>query len=513
MIPIRLRFGKGARKRFDVADAKRETELRDMAAQLVEAETDPNRAEAILRDAAKADAAQLATLKKLVTELASGDSRAKPRVQLGITFRQLAEDWVSGRLHQKWPDHVKLKSSADKDEGRFDLLYETIGGVRLEAFTLEDAERAMGKLNPTLSSATRRHYAQLISKVLRLAVYPCKIIERSPLPVGFLPKVKSTKATAYLYPTEDAQLLAHTIIPLERRAFYGFLAREGMRRGEALALTWADLDFERGAVRLDANKTDDPRAWALGPGVAKALKALKPEGAAATARVFASLDDGQRHADKFRDDLEAAKVSRPELTERSEKRRPIRVHDLRVTFVTLSLAAGKTESWVADRTGHQSSIMINKYRRAARSAAELRLGELLPLDRALPELAPKKGPPSKDSPKGGPMGGPRQRSPRRNSASRTVKSSTISISSPSRTRTGTTLRSEDFKSPAYAIPPRGLGGAGDSIAGGRGATQSDGTRHDPDDRGCPYARGRLTPRRGETGSRCCHCRARPKTSC
>ena len=476
-IEVRIRFGKGARKRFDVADAKRETELRDLAAQLVEAATDPKRAEAILRDAAKADAAELATLKKLVAELASGDSRAKPRVQLGITFRELAEDWVSGRLHQKYPDHVKLKSSADKDEGRFDFLFKTIGDVRLEAFALEDAERAMAKLDANLSSSTRRHYAQLISKVLRYAVYPCRVIERSPLPAGFLPKVKAMKATAYLYPSEDAQLLAHTKIPLERRAFYGFLAREGMRRGEALALTWADLDFERGAVRLDANKTDDPRAWALSPGVAEALKALKPEGAAATARVFASLGDGQRHADKFRDDLEAAKVSRPELTERSEKRRPIRVHDLRVTFVTLSLAAGKTESWVADRTGHQSSIMINKYRRAARSAAELRLGELLPLDRALPELARKKdAAPPKAGSKGGPRPGPTQRPARRNSVRGSVRSVAISSGSPCRTRTDTIFRSEDFKSPAYAIPPRGLGWAGDSIGGGRAATESDVTR-------------------------------------
>lgn len=220
MIPVRLRFGKGARKRFDLVDAKRENELRALAAQLTEAEVDPKRGEAILRDAAKADAAELENIKRLVAELASGDAHAKPRVQVGVTFRELAEDWVSGELHRKWPDHVKLKSSADKDEGRLDLLYETIGGVRLEAFTLEDAERAMSKLDAALSSATRRHYAQLISKVLRLAVYPCRVIERSPLPVGFLPKVKSTKATAYLYPAEDAKLLAHGAIPLERRAFY-----------------------------------------------------------------------------------------------------------------------------------------------------------------------------------------------------------------------------------------------------------------------------------------------------
>jgi len=49
-----------------------------------------------------------------------------------------------------------------------------------------------------------------------------------------------------------------------------------------------------------------------------------------------------------------------------------------------------TESWVQDRTGHRSSDMINRYRRVARTAAELRLGECLPLDLAIPEFVGRK---------------------------------------------------------------------------------------------------------------------------
>jgi hypothetical protein len=74
------------------------------------------------------------------------------------------------------------------------------------------------------------------------------------------------------------------------------------------------------------------------------------------------------------------------------------VHDLRGTFVTLSLANGKTETWVADRTGHSSSVMINRYRRAARTAAELGSGELKPLHLAVVGL-PQDG---QAGPKGGP---------------------------------------------------------------------------------------------------------------
>ena len=78
---------------------------------------------------------------------------------------------------------------------------------------------------------------------------------------------------------------------------------------------------------------------------------------------------------------------RPELFTTTQERRRIRVHDLRGTFVTLSLASGRSKSWISDRTGHRSSQMIARYKRNARTFTELELGELAPLSEALPELS------------------------------------------------------------------------------------------------------------------------------
>jgi hypothetical protein len=65
----------------------------------------------------------------------------------------------------------------------------------------------------------------------------------------------------------------------------------------------------------------------------------------------------------------------------------VRVHDLRGTFVTISLANGKSEAWIGGRTGHRSSQMIARYKRNARTFEELQQGELTPLDQAITELA------------------------------------------------------------------------------------------------------------------------------
>lgn len=75
-------------------------------------------------------------------------------------------------------------------------------------------------------------------------------------------------------------------------------------------------------------------------------------------------------------------------------RRRLRAHDLRATFVTLALAAGASEQWVSDRTGHTSSEMLQRYRRAARTAAELEMGEGLgPMHRLIPEIDSSGGKP------------------------------------------------------------------------------------------------------------------------
>ena len=64
----------------------------------------------------------------------------------------------------------------------------------------------------------------------------------------------------------------------------------------------------------------------------------------------------------------------------------LRGHDLRATFITLALAYGETDDWVRQRTGHKSSQMITRYRRAASHAEELELGWLYPMHKIIPEL-------------------------------------------------------------------------------------------------------------------------------
>ncbi len=348
----------------------------------------------VVEAAGAEDPATLGALSRAVDGLLGGSlvvASPKRETEPSMTLERFAKAWADGTLHARWPDHVppKEERGAAADARVFRMyVNDLIGKVPVASLTLEHADRVMAALPARLASASRRHVAQALHRVLALAVYPARLLEKSPIPRGWLPKVKRTRAFTFVYPEEDASLMAKTTIPLARRIFFGILAREGLRRDELAHLRWSDLDLERGMIRLDVNKTDDPRAWALDPSVVRTLAAWKARQSPPSAERLVFEVGGRamsvlKFAEVLRSDLEAAGIERPELYERSEVRRPVRVHDLRASFVTVSLATGKTEAWVSDRTGHRSSEMINRYRRAARTWAEAGLGPFLPLDTAI----------------------------------------------------------------------------------------------------------------------------------
>jgi hypothetical protein len=107
----------------------------------------------------------------------------------GPTFADVADAWTSGQLAEDHPDHVGTKKTADLDASRLAHLCKTIADVPIATFAIEDAERAMRALPESVkTSATRRQYAQLIHRVLGLAVWPMKLLKNNPLPRGPSPR-------------------------------------------------------------------------------------------------------------------------------------------------------------------------------------------------------------------------------------------------------------------------------------------------------------------------------------
>jgi hypothetical protein len=91
-------------------------------------------------------------------------------------------------------------------------------------------------------------------------------------------------------------------------------------------------------------------------------------------------------AAQLRDDLKLrAEVDRAKLFTGSKNRLRMRAHDLRATFITVSLASGRTWKWCQQRTGH-GDAMKQKYRRTAATWTAQQQGDLAPMVLTIPEL-------------------------------------------------------------------------------------------------------------------------------
>jgi integrase len=370
-------------------------------------------AEALCRQAAIGDERTVTGVLRIVEGLVAGcekpvgaPTRTTTSSANEVTFKDVSEMWTSGDLAKRFRRRVKDVGHAENISRLERYVYpieyqgKSIGATPMREFTLDQADYVVGR--PEVPDGSLRHVAQLISRICKLAAYPLRAIQRSPLPPGWLPPKNDSKEKTFLFPDEEATFQRNTKVPLVRRLLVGFCAREGPRKENAVTIEWSDLALDHAGaamIVLDVTKNGRGGSWVLDPGTAEALRRWRKI-CPSDRYVFpaAALPYHRKRnadaplyvdhlADQLRDALLEAGVKRAQLFKRSAHRIPLRAHDLRASFVTLALATGKTEDWVTTRTGHGSSQMVAAYRRQAKTAAEANLGWFTPLHEIIPELA------------------------------------------------------------------------------------------------------------------------------
>jgi integrase len=372
----------------------------------------------ICRQAAEADDDLLPSIVELVGGLASGTERvAPPRAPISwrenssslMVLRDFGELWTSNQLARQYRgrvreiDHEENARRLGKHVYPITFRGRAVGDIPLGEFDLDAADHVLAQ--PTLPAGSLRHVAQCLHRVLKLAVYPARLIPASPFPPGWLPPANGLKERGFLYPKEEARLMALADLPLVWRLFFGVLSREGLRRANAATIEWGNLTLNAGEgvghIVLDRTKNGRGGSWALDATTTEALsrwQSICPSNrwvfpTEALPRYRRRRAGDPLHVDHageiLRTALQSAGVTRPKLFEQGDNRLRLRAHDLRATFVTLSLAMGRSEDWVMTRTGHTSSLMLMRYRREAETVVDLKLGWLLPLHDLLPELAAK----------------------------------------------------------------------------------------------------------------------------
>jgi integrase len=376
----------------------------------------------VVEKGAAGDEAILASLGRNVERIVAGKLPPELLTQPGAakearTLRAVLRRWTSGELHRDFPDYVEKKRSWRSDVHRSKKIPDEYLDLPLSAWTVETVERVMRTLSADLSPASRRHIAQLMHRSFELAIYPLRWATTNP--VLRLPRAKSEKLPATIVPQHVRDLARATDVDLGYRVLWTFLPASGWRVSQAIGrdgaapeegedderippLYWRDVNWKRGVAFLRRTKTTEAVEVPLDEEVLDGLKAwrkLSPR-SGADDPVFVTMagapiaygTGGRLHvAGVFRTHLRAAGITRetdPDLFPEGDElksRLVVRVHDLRGLFVTVNLAQGKSDTWVRERTLHETPSMLDVYRR--RVPHFRKLGPQTPMVEAIPELA------------------------------------------------------------------------------------------------------------------------------
>ena len=110
-----------------------------------------------------------------------------------------------------------------------------------------DVQKAVNQLPDRLSASSKKKACVLLRSVLKQA-YEWDMIEKNPFRGIKLPKVK-VKEIQFWTEREAAIFLTATKGSRYYSVYYVALAT-GLRIGELLALTWEDIDFKKGCLKV-----------------------------------------------------------------------------------------------------------------------------------------------------------------------------------------------------------------------------------------------------------------------
>jgi integrase len=267
-----------------------------------------------------------------------------------------------------------------------------IGGVPLASLTtgridalyrqLERGGRADHKAGEGLSPRTVRYVHTILSAALGTAVKHHRLA-RNPAATASPPSARQARAPEmHAWTAEQlAAFMGWSAGGSQHHPGWRLLAYTGMRRGEALALRWRDVDLDGGAVSVrrsagvirvkgegaaieeGGTKSGKPRVIDLDAATVAVLRAhRKQRGSMALqlarddALVLGDHEGRHLHPERFTRTFGAELVRcRKALGDSAVP--VIRLHDLRHTHATLLLLAGVPVHVVSERLGHASPVI------------------------------------------------------------------------------------------------------------------------------------------------------------
>lgn len=306
-------------------------------------------------------------------------TRARADRQNGIpiiterqTVKELLESWLEdyARPNVDLGTYLSYRHQVDKH------LVPQLGKHLVGKLTKEHVQRYKNRKAERFSTRTMRIQLGILRRALREAE-TSDLVKRNVAMLVDLPKRK-TKFKATPLSLEEAPVFLKAITGDRLEAFYSVALSLGLRKGEALALTWADVNFDARTLTVSKTlKRLEGKLVVKCPKTESSNRTLDlPESLIVKLREHRrrQLEEQMREGTKWKDSghVFTTRVGTPidprkinKLLTALLKRAGIRhrrFHDLRHSFGTLLLAEGEQVKVISGLLGHsRTSITEDLY--------------------------------------------------------------------------------------------------------------------------------------------------------
>lgn len=296
-----------------------------------------------------------------------------------ITFRDFVKDEFLPACEVRltgstYKGYVSLSRAVDAALGSLPL--RAITTAELERFMEKQARREIGEEMKRLRPATVNRMVMFVSSALTSAAKKGYITSN---PARNVAKLREDNAKPRHF-TDEEEGRIMSFLPGWMRPIVTFALHTGMRRGEILQLTWADVSLEEGNIRVSKAKNHKPRHVRMNAVVRGLMERLKPAAEAweRSPYVFPNPDgkpwNGASVSHAFDRALTKAGVESANF------------HVCRHTFASRLAQAGVPLNTIRELLGHTSPGVVLRYAHLAPSNLQSAVDIL-----ARPKKSPKVG--------------------------------------------------------------------------------------------------------------------------